>query len=213
MITLAQLITWLNRCQQKFEQQSLYLSELDSAIGDGDHGANMARGFTKVIEKLNADQVQDIGALFKLTAMTLLSSVGGASGPLFGSFFLKAATKAQGKTTLSLSELTEAITTGAEAVAAKGKAVAGEKTMCDVWFPVVQSLTDSTQQALPLPEALSLAKKVAHQAMEATIPMLATKGRASYLGERSIGHQDPGATSSYYLIELLADTIKEEMND
>ncbi|SFL28174.1 dihydroxyacetone kinase subunit DhaL [Halanaerobium salsuginis] len=181
-----------------------YLTELDSAIGDGDHGINMARGFTKLAEKLSNNSYNSNSELFKTVAMTLISSVGGASGPLYGTAFLNISKVI----TDQKAELDNLIAIGEEAVAGvqkRGRAEAGEKTMLDTLIPAVDSLKESHQQGLDMQTALVNCQAAAKLGMKNTIEMQATKGRASYLGERSIGHQDPGATSSYLIIKTFID--------
>ncbi|OMQ23736.1 dihydroxyacetone kinase subunit DhaL [Serratia oryzae] len=199
-----QVLEWLLRCAEVFTRERDVLTQLDTEIGDGDHGLNMSRGFNKVVEKLPAVADQDIGTILKNTGMTLLSSVGGASGPLFGTFFIRAAQAANAKQSLDLAELQQVIQEGVAGVAMRGKAEPGDKTLCDVWWPVLESLGQSVQQQRGLPQALQQAAVRAEQAALATIPMQARKGRASYLGERSIGHQDPGATSVMLMMKTLA---------
>lgn len=199
-----QVIEWLIRCGEVFARERDFLTQLDTEIGDGDHGLNMNRGFNKVVEKLPTVVDKDIGFILKNTGMTLLSSVGGASGPLFGTFFIRAAQVADAKQSLNLAELKQMIQDGAAGVTSRGKAQPGDKTMCDVWGPVVDSLEQSLQQQLGVTKALQQAAVQAELAAQATIPLQARKGRASYLGERSIGHQDPGATSVMLLIKTLA---------
>ncbi|WP_156293442.1 dihydroxyacetone kinase subunit DhaL [Serratia oryzae] len=199
-----QVLEWLLRCAEVFIRERDVLTQLDTEIGDGDHGLNMSRGFNKVVEKLPAVADQDIGTILKNTGMTLLSSVGGASGPLFGTFFIRAAQAANAKQSLELAELQQMIQEGVAGVAMRGKAEPGDKTLCDVWWPVLESLDQSVQQQRGLPQALQQAAVRAEQAALATIPMQARKGRASYLGERSIGHQDPGATSVMLMMKTLA---------
>ncbi|VFS85245.1 PTS-dependent dihydroxyacetone kinase, ADP-binding subunit dhaL [Raoultella terrigena] len=169
----------------------------------------MHRGFSKVVEKLPSIADKDIGFILKNTGMTLLSNVGGASGPLFGTFFIRAAQVTQAHQSLSLDELYQMMREGADGVVNRGKAEPGDKTMCDVWLPVVESLRHSSEQHLPLQAALDAACKQAEIATRSTITMQARKGRASYLGERSIGHQDPGATSVMFMIQELAAAAKE----
>lgn len=199
-----QVLEWLLRCAEVFTRERDVLTQLDTEIGDGDHGLNMSRGFNKVVEKLPAVADQDIGTILKNAGMTLLSSVGGASGPLFGTFFIRAAQAANAKQSLDLAELQQVIQEGVAGVAMRGKAEPGDKTLCDVWWPVLESLGQSVQQQRGLPQALQQAAVRAEQAALATIPMQARKGRASYLGERSIGHQDPGATSVMLMMKTLA---------
>nr|ELR5114929.1 dihydroxyacetone kinase ADP-binding subunit DhaL [Providencia stuartii] len=204
-LTQQQLYHWLIQCSQTFAQEQNNLTELDTAIGDGDHGLNMNRGFQKVAEKLPSVEDKDIATLLKTTGMTLLSSVGGASGPLFGTFFIKAAQSAAGKEALSVADLAELIKTGTEGVVSRGKAEPNDKTMCDVWWPVSTALENAASQ--PLNEAISAAVEAAKQGVESTIPMQARKGRASYLGERSIGHADPGGTSVLLLMKTLQQSL------
>nr|WP_315290611.1 dihydroxyacetone kinase subunit DhaL [Serratia proteamaculans] len=203
-LTKQQVVDWLMRCGEVFTQQRDFLTRLDTEIGDSDHGLNMNRGFNKVVEKLPSVADKDIGFILKNTGMTLLSSVGGASGPLFGTFFIRAAQSANAKQSLDLAELHQMMQEGVEGVVMRGKAEPGDKTMCDVWWAVVESLGQSAQQQLSVAEALQRASERAEQAVESTITMQARKGRASYLGERSIGHQDPGATSVMLMMKTLA---------
>ena len=169
----------------------------------------MYRGFSKVVEKLPSIADKDIGFILKNTGMTLLSNVGGASGPLFGTFFIRAAQVTQAHQSLTLDELYQMMREGADGVVNRGKAEPGDKTMCDVWLPVVESLRQSSEQHLSVQHALDAAAIQAEEAARSTITMQARKGRASYLGERSIGHQDPGATSVMFMIQALAASAKE----
>ena len=200
-LTKQQVVDWLMRCGEVFSRERDFLTRLDTEIGGADHGLNMNRGFNKVVEKLPSVADKDIGFILKNTGMTLLSSVGGASGPLFGTFFIRAAQAANAKQSLDLAELHQMMQEGLEGVVMRGKAEPGDKTMCDVWWPVVESLGQSAQQNLSVAEALQRAADSA----ECTITMQARKGRASYLGERSIGHQDPGATSVMLMMKTLAE--------
>lgn len=204
-LTKQQVVDWLMCCGEVFSRERDFLTRLDTEIGDADHGLNMNRGFNKVVEKLPSVADKDIGFILKNTGMTLLSSVGGASGPLFGTFFIRAAQAANAKQSLDLPELHQMMQEGVEGVVMRGKAEPGDKTMCDVWWPVVESLGQSAQQNLSVAEALQRAADSAERAVESTITMQARKGRASYLGERSIGHQDPGATSVMLMMKTLAE--------
>ncbi|MBW7983128.1 dihydroxyacetone kinase subunit DhaL [Enterobacillus tribolii] len=199
-----QIVVWLTRCGDAFSAQKDFLTQLDTEIGDADHGLNMNRGFSKVMEKLPAVADKDIGFILKNTGMTLLSSVGGASGPLFGTFFIRAAQSTNAKQCLTLAELIQMLKEGTEGIVARGKAEPGDKTMCDVWWPAIAALEAAADRGDTLPQALDAALAEAQRALEGTIPMQARKGRASYLGERSIGHQDPGATSAMLMIQALA---------
>jgi dihydroxyacetone kinase-like protein len=185
-----------------------YLTELDAAIGDGDHGVNLARGFKKLKEKLEAENFENRNEIFKLTAMTLISNVGGASGPLYGTAFLNIS-KVISNQELDLDDLIEVSEEAIAGIQKRGKAEAGEKTMLDTIIPASESLKNSRESNLDLNTALDNCLQAAEEGMENTIEMQATKGRASYLGERSIGHQDPGATSAYLMIKTFIENYKK----
>jgi dihydroxyacetone kinase-like protein len=197
---------WLRSCATVFAAHKGELTELDAAIGDGDHGANMARGFAAVPPKLDALEVEEIGGLFRTTGMTLIAQVGGASGPLYGTFFLQAARPAMGKQELTLPELCACFDAGLAGVVHLGKAAMGDKTMVDALTPALATLhpKDGDSPAAALDRAVAAAVSAA----EATIPLVARKGRASYLGERSAGHKDPGAASTVLLLAALAEAVK-----
>jgi dihydroxyacetone kinase-like protein len=177
-----------------------YLTQLDSEIGDADHGTNMDRGMQAVLPKVGSLEGADLAQLFKTTAMTLISTVGGASGPLYGTLFLQLGTTVTGKTELSAEDWSQALDAAVQAVRARGKAQLGDKTMIDALQPAADSLRDAAQDGATLEAALVACEQAAEQGMQATIPLVARKGRASYLGERSAGHQDPGPTSSWLLV-------------
>ncbi|CAH2600790.1 dihydroxyacetone kinase subunit L [Rhodovastum atsumiense] len=198
-ITLPVATDWLNRLAARYATERDWLVELDSAIGDGDHGANLARGFAAVRDKLQAAPPADVAALFRLVGMTLISTVGGASGPLYGTLFLEAGKKAAGAASLDVAGWRACLEAGVAGIRARGKAEAGEKTMLDALLPAVAAL-DGTA----LPAALLASAAAATHGSDATIPLIARKGRASYLGERSVGHRDPGAASSVMLLDELA---------
>jgi dihydroxyacetone kinase-like protein len=200
------VLQWLSNCARVIAEKRDYLIELDAAIGDADHGANMDRGFQAVLKKLPELADKDIGAIFKTAGMTLVSTVGGAGGPLYGTFFLQAGMSAAGKTELSLADWTAALEAAIRGVMARGKAAPGDKTMLDALLPALEALKKSANSGEELASALQASAEAAQQGMLATIPLVARKGRASYLGERSAGHQDPGATSSYLLLQAAADT-------
>ncbi len=183
------------------EENSTLLSDLDSPIGDADHGANMARGFAAVTKKIETGAFADLGALFKSVGMTLISTVGGAAGPLYGGFFLALGKQTAGMTEIDTAGLATALEAGVQDIKLRGKAQLGDKTMVDTLAPALESFKASRDS---LPAATKAAAETAADAAEKTIPMLARKGRASYLGERSIGHKDPGATSSAILLQALA---------
>ena len=203
------ILAWIRACAGIIAENSTYLTELDAAIGDADHGANMDRGFKAVVNKLAENSDKDIGTIFKTVGMTLLSTVGGAGGPLYGTFFLQAGMKSAGKMELSLQDWAEALEAALNGVVMRGKAEPGDKTMVDALTPAVDSLKESLAANTPLGAALEQSAEAARQGMVATIPWVARKGRASYLGERSAGHQDPGSTSSYLLLKTAAETWKD----
>ncbi|MDH4111065.1 MAG: dihydroxyacetone kinase subunit DhaL [Actinomycetota bacterium] len=196
------------------------LTELDSAIGDADHGINMDRGFQAVIGKIDTVTSGDIGALFKTVGMTLVSTVGGAGGPLYGTLFLQLGVATAGKDRITAEDWSAALTAAVSGVQARGKAESGDKTMVDALIPARDAFAAALTDGADLPAALRRSADAAEAGMTATIPLVARKGRASYLGERSAGHQDPGATSSALLLRTVADawagdasTTTEEAHD
>lgn len=207
MITTVTIEAWLQRTAAVLDENKSYLTELDAAIGDADHGVNIARGFNAVVQKLAAQPDQSLGALFKSAGMTLMSSVGGASGMLYGNFFLKAAVVAGDRTALTDAELLTVLAAGRDGIVQRGRAELGDKTMIDAWTPALAALEAALQAGAAATGALAVCAAAAEAGMRATIPLQARKGRASYLGERSIGHQDPGATSSYLILRTLAETL------
>lgn len=206
-ITKQHIVQWLEDSADIFQNEQAFLTELDREIGDADHGLNMNRGFQKVKEKLPSVADKDIGTILKTTGMTLLSSIGGASGPLYGTFFIRAATSVMSKEELNLAELTKMLQDGMDGIVQRGKAEVGDKTMIDTWNGIMTSLKQD--QNISAYDALNAAVASAEVAMKSTIPMQARKGRASYLGERSIGHQDPGATSTYLLVTALRNAAAQ----
>ncbi|MCS6826223.1 MAG: dihydroxyacetone kinase subunit DhaL [Caldilinea sp.] len=210
MIATTAIEAWLRRAADLLEENKGYLTELDAAIGDADHGVNIARGFTAVVQRLAAQPAQPLGPLFKSAGMTLMSTVGGASGMLYGNFFLKAANVAGDRQTLTPAELLAVLEAGRDGVVQRGRAEPGDKTMIDAWTPAVAALQEALAAGQPLSTALQATAAAAEAGMRATIPMQARKGRASYLGERSIGHQDPGATSTYLILRALADVFTDK---
>ncbi len=201
------VIAWLRLLGEVYGQKKDYLTDLDAAIGDADHGANMARGFAAVATKLDALEGKDIGTIFKTAAMTLLSTVGGASGPLYGSFFLQAATVANGKNALTAADVGAALDAGIKAVVSRGKAQVGDKTMLDALLPALAAYQEAVVNGLV--PALQKAVEAAKAGSASTQPLIAKKGRASYLGERSAGHLDPGAESSAFLLDALLTTASK----
>jgi phosphoenolpyruvate---glycerone phosphotransferase subunit DhaL len=183
-----------------------FLTQLDSAIGDADHGINMDRGMSAVVAKLDGQPPGDIGALFKTAGMTLVSTVGGAGGPLYGTLFLQLGAATSGKEALEASDWAAALDAAVTGVQARGKAELNDKTMVDALAPARDAFKAAVGDGASFADALRRAAAAAEEGVKATIPLVARKGRASYLGERSAGHQDPGATSSWLLLKTVADT-------
>jgi len=202
-VTTEQVRNWIRRFADVVSEHRMELVRLDTAIGDGDHGTNMDRGMKKAVEKLDGTEAVDIGTDLKAVGMALVSSVGGAAGPLYGTLFLQMGMAAAGKEELDLDGWTAAVEAGVKGVQARGKAESGDKTMIDAWLPAIEAL----RQGGEIGEALTRSADAAEEGMKATIPLEARKGRASYLGPRSVGHQDPGATSSYLLLRVAAETL------
>lgn len=190
---------------KKIKAEKEYLTELDNEIGDGDHGINLARGFEAVEKKLPSLAGGDIGALLKGVGMQLVSTVGGASGPLYGTAFMKAGMACKGLTEIDGPAFVKAMEAAVDGIKMRGKATEGEKTMLDALCPALKVMQDDVAAGKSLKEALQDAAQAAEKGVEYTKTIIATKGRASYLGERSLGHQDPGATSSLYLLQVLAE--------
>ena len=205
-ITTVDIVRWINRVATVLHENRDYLTQLDSPIGDADHGTNLDRGFQAVIAKLPAVAAMDIGSILKMVGTTLVSTVGGASGPLYGTAFLRAGMATSGKNELYEADVVHMLESALEGITVRGKAQPGEKTMVDALTPAIIALKEAEQQQVSMAQLLHRGSIAAEEGMKATIPLLATKGRASYLGERSIGHQDPGATSSWLMLKALADT-------
>ncbi|QAS53458.1 dihydroxyacetone kinase subunit DhaL [Halobacillus litoralis] len=200
-LTANDIITWVNKTNEKIQNNKEYLTSLDQAVGDGDHGINMARGFKEVVAKLDDNSYENASDALKDTAMTLMSKVGGAAGPLYGTAFLKLSTSLKDKS----AEYTHFLNGLEESLAGlkqRGKSQEGEKTLIDVWAPVIEKMKEQEDFDA------ALLKDTAESALEKTKDIKATKGRASYLGDRSIGHLDPGSVSSFYVFEALAETIE-----
>lgn len=212
MVTNEQIVQWLQAFTAELEENKNYLTQLDAAIGDADHGTNMDRGFKKVMSKLPSVANKDIGNILKTVSMTLISSVGGASGPLYGTLFLRASTAVAGKQELTDEEMVKFLQAGLDGVLQRGKAQLGDKTMLDTLSPAVNTFQQAIGEGKNTLEAMQQAVLAAEQGMKDTTPMLAKKGRASYLGERSVGHQDPGATSSYLMLKSLLVTLESSSN-
>lgn len=194
MLTVETTIEWFKDFNEKIQENKDYLSELDTPIGDGDHGANMSRGMNETVKALDATDFTTVSEIFQKVGMTLISKVGGASGPLYGSAFL-----AMAKTAKESTGVTELIYSGLEAIQKRGKAQVGEKTMVDIWAAFLNDLQTS-----------AASKEKIEEVVEASKDILATKGRASYLGQRSLGHIDPGTRSSGYLFESLLEVTNKQ---
>ena len=206
-VSLERLIAWLSRFTQLVTENRGYLTELDSAIGDADHGSNMARGMTAVMEKIAATPSTAIDALFKQVGMTLVSSVGGASGPLYGTFFLRFGTTAGAVTELDGAALAAALRAGLGGIVARGKAELGDKTMFDAMSPAIDAFDSELASGAEIAASSVVAFAAAERGRDATKPLVARKGRASYLGDRSAGHLDPGATSTALLFQALSEGL------
>ncbi|GAB7004692.1 dihydroxyacetone kinase subunit DhaL [Nocardioides sp. AN3] len=206
-VTTAALDTWVRRFAELVAQERDHLTELDAAIGDADHGTNLDRGMTAAVAALDELAATGAGPRFTKVGMTLVSTVGGASGPLYGTLFLRMGTALGDVPAVSPDHVGGALRAGLEGVVARGKAQAEDKTMYDALAPAVDALEAGLKDGLSLGEALARSREAAVAGRDATVAMLARKGRASYLGERSVGHQDPGATSAALLIAAAADTL------
>ncbi len=204
-MTSEDVLHWLERTADVLHENRAYLTDLDSAIGDADHGTNMDRGFTAVRNKISSMTDVDSATLLKTVGTTLVSTVGGASGPLYGTAYLRAAGAVTGKQELNQADVVALLEAFLGGIVARGKARTGEKTMVDALTPAVAAAKQALDQGLSLGELTERTALSAEEGMKSTVPMLATKGRASYLGERSIGHQDPGSTSSWFILRCLSE--------
>ncbi|MBW6466951.1 MAG: dihydroxyacetone kinase subunit L [Brevefilum sp.] len=200
-VTRDDVLLWIRAYAEVIDSNMEYLTELDAKIGDADHGANMNRGFKAVLTKLPDNEDKDIGGIMMAVGMALLSKVGGAGGPLYSTIFIQAGKSIDGKMEFGLEDWAKALEAATIGVINLGKASLGDKTMVDALIPAVEALKEASQQGLSLREGLEKSAKAAEKGMIATIPLVARKGRASYLGERSAGHQDPGATSTFMLLD------------
>ena len=203
MIDSKKLCEIIANMTEKIQEQKDFLTELDNEIGDGDHGINMARGFAAVKEKLPAMADKDVGAILKEVGMTLVSTVGGASGPLYGTAFMKAGMACKGMAEISGEDMLKALSAAIAGIKQRGKSEEGEKTMLDALCPAERALSEALEGGAALKDALGKAVNAAEAGLLHTRDIIATKGRASYLGERSLGHQDPGATSSLLMLQVM----------
>ena len=207
MFSAEQAIEWVRRTAGVVEENAGALTRLDAAIGDGDHGTNMSRGFRAVLERLDGLADKDFSSVFKAVGMALIGKVGGAAGPLYGSFYLGLGKQLGTASEATDAELAAGLRAGYDSVVARGKAQVGDKTMLDAWDPALRALDEAIAEGVELGPALDRAAEAAADGVKATIPMIARKGRASYLGERSRDHQDPGATSTQLILQALADVV------
>jgi dihydroxyacetone kinase-like protein len=207
IISRDNLIAWLEKLSGVMKDNRGFLTELDAAIGDADHGINMDRGFRKVLEKLPTLKEKDLGIILKTVGMTLMSSVGGASGPLYGTFYMKAGIALAGKEEIDAPGLVTFLKAGVEGIHQRGRPERGDKTMYDVWAPVLDTVEAAIDGGASVKDAIARAVEAAEKGVQDTIPLQARKGRASYLGERSIGHRDPGAMSSCLMIRALHEIL------
>ncbi|MFD3158422.1 dihydroxyacetone kinase subunit DhaL [Haloimpatiens sp. FM7330] len=205
----AKIIDILGKISKVMDENKLFLSELDGAIGDGDHGLNMDKGFKAVVDKLQSSTEKNIGNVLKTAGMALVSNVGGASGPLYGTAFMKAGMKVVGKEQINIDDFVVMLEEALNGIKMRGKSTLGEKTMIDAIEPALNAAKNAISESLNAVEVLEKAKDAAKDGVEHTKEIVATKGRASYLGERSIGHQDPGATSSYLVLNTIYEAVKE----
>ncbi len=201
------VIEILEKISEKIDENKAYLSELDAAIGDGDHGLNMSKGFKAVVEKIKDDDGNDIGGILKKSGMALVSNVGGASGPLYGTAFMKAAVSVNGKSEVDINDFAKMLDEALEGIKMRGKGQADDKTMIDAIEPALKSIKEGIDSGLEAKEILKVAKEAAYKGVEHTKEIIAKKGRASYLGERSLGHQDAGATSSAIILETIYEAL------
>ena len=201
------VMTVLSKMHERMDEQKQYLTDLDNVIADGDHGINMAKGFAAVEQKLPQLADKDIGTVLKTVGTTLVSAVGGSAGPLYGTAFMKAGALMAGRTEMGMAELIACLRAAVEGVMMRGKAVQGEKTMLDAMIPALEAMEQANAAGLAAGEILSSGVAAAEKGVEFTKTIAATKGRASYIGERSIGHQDPGATSFTFLLDEIARAV------
>jgi phosphoenolpyruvate---glycerone phosphotransferase subunit DhaL len=209
-VPYAQVLGWVEAFSSTVAESKADLTRLDQAIGDGDHGTNMDRGMKAVTAKVDGLEGDDIGDLLKTVGMTLVSTVGGAAGPLYGTLFLQMGMATAGKTELEPEDWAAALDAAVNGVQMRGKAELGDKTMLDALIPARDAFSAALADGASFEEALRRSAQAAEEGMLATTPLVARKGRASYLGERSADHQDPGATSSYLLVKTAADTWAAE---
>jgi dihydroxyacetone kinase-like protein len=201
------VVKWVRDFASEVADNKAYLSKLDAAIGDGDHGINMDRGMQAALQRIDAVTGEDIGGLLKSVGMALVSKVGGAGGPLYGTLFMQLGAATTGKSEITAEDWAAALEAGVKGVQTRGKAELEDKTMVDALAPAADAMRGAADEGASLAEGLRRAADAAEAGMKATVPLVARKGRASYLGDRSAGHQDPGATSSYLLMRTAAEVL------
>ncbi|HEY7399697.1 MAG TPA: dihydroxyacetone kinase subunit DhaL [Actinomycetota bacterium] len=204
-VSYEEVVSWIKTFTGTIADNKAWLTDLDSAIGDADHGINLDRGMQAALAKAETVAPGDVGAVFKTVGMTLVSTVGGAGGPLYGTLFLQLGVATAGKSEIAAEDWRAALAGAVQGVQARGKAEVGDKTMIDALAPARDALAQALDAGVSFEDALRRSAEAAEEGMRSTIPLVARKGRASYLGERSAGHQDPGATSSYLLLKTVAD--------
>jgi dihydroxyacetone kinase-like protein len=207
-LTIDETLKLLDNMESIITENRQFLTDLDAAIGDGDHGINMSKGFKAVVEKLHTSPVKSWGDIFKLTGMALVSTVGGASGPLYGTAFIKASAVGTGKAELSIEDFKGILEAAINGIKMRGGADKGDKTMLDALIPALEAAKSGLEDNLPSIEVLKKAYEASEAGVEFTKTIAARKGRASYLGDRSIGFQDPGATSSTLLLKCTYESVK-----
>lgn len=207
MVNCGELKEILCDVSSMIDRKKLYLSELDAAIGDGDHGLNLSKGFKAVEEKIQSVGNDDAGIILKTAGMALVTTVGGASGPLYGTAFMKGAAVVNNKSSIDMNDFLNILTESLNGIKMRGKSTEGEKTMIDTLSPVVDEVKKDLEEGKDSEFILENIKDIARKGMESTRDIIATKGRASYLKERSIGHKDPGATSMYYILDTICESV------
>lgn len=208
-LTLKEVIYTFDKIENKVTYNKQFLTDLDAAIGDGDHGINLSKGFISAKEKLKVGEFKDWGEIFKTVGMAIVSSVGGASGPLYGTAFMKSSILGKGKTEITIKDFRDILKVSIDGIKMRGKGEKGDKTMLDALIPAYNEVDYGIENNLSVLNTLKNSVEAAKNGVEYTKLIAAKKGRASYLGDRSIGHQDPGATSSLIILEVILDIVSE----
>lgn len=208
-LTLKEVLYIFEKIENKISYNKQFLTDLDAAIGDGDHGINLSKGFKVALEKVKSSEFKDWGEVFKTVGMAIVSNVGGASGPLYGTAFMKSSMLGKGKTEITLEDYRDILKASIDGIKMRGKGDKGDKTMLDALIPAYEEVCYGVKNNLSVLNTLKNSVDAARNGVEYTKLIAARKGRASYLGDRSIGHQDPGATSSLMILEVVFDTVNE----